>query len=88
MPILAANWSGSRRIVLKVGAPPVLNITCYGFHIWAGDFLAAEKLYAQSARIGSLVAHFLCCQSIELSLKSFLSLRGLSRTLRHAALRQ
>jgi hypothetical protein len=55
------------------------NITCYGFHLWAEDFLAAEKLYAPTARAGSFVAHFLCCQSVELSLKGFLSLKGIKR---------
>jgi hypothetical protein len=55
------------------------NLTCYGFHVWAEDFLIAEKLYAPTARKGSHVAHFLCCQSIELSLKAFLSLKGMSR---------
>jgi hypothetical protein len=45
-----------------------------------GGLLSAEKLYAPAARQGSLVAHFLCCQSIELSLKGFLSLKGLKRT--------
>ena len=48
--------------------------------MWAEDFLAAEKLYAPTARRGSFVAQFLCCQSIELSLKGFLSLKGLTRT--------
>jgi hypothetical protein len=56
-----------------------VNIACYVFHVWAGDFLAAATLYAPTARPGSLVAHFLCCQSIELSLKAFLSLKGQSR---------
>lgn len=68
-----------RNIVLKA-APAVFNVTCYGFHVWAEDFLAAEKLYAPKARTGSYVAHFLCCQSVELSLKGFLSLKGLKRT--------
>src|SRR5262245_7125843 len=55
------------------------NLTCYGFHVWAEDFLAASKAYVAIARQGSLVAHFLCCQSLELSLKAFLSLKGASR---------
>jgi HEPN domain-containing protein len=55
------------------------NLTCYGFHIWAEDFLEASKAYVAIARKGSLVAHFLCCQSFELSLKAFLSLKGASR---------
>ena len=55
------------------------HLTCYGFHVWAGDFLAAAKAYAPTARSGSFVQHFLCCQSIELSLKALLSLRGAER---------
>ena len=58
----------------------VANLTCFGFYVWAGDFLAAERLYAPTARAGSFVAHFLCCQSIELSLKAFLSLKGVTIT--------
>jgi hypothetical protein len=63
-----------RDIVIEMGPPPTFNVTCYGFHLWAGDFLAAERLYAPTARNGSFVPQFLCCQSIELSLKGFLSL--------------
>jgi hypothetical protein len=63
-----------------MGPPPTFNITCYGFHVWAEDFLAAEKLYAPTARKGSFVPQFLCCQSIELGLKGFLSLKGFMRT--------
>jgi hypothetical protein len=59
--------------------PAQVNLTCHLFHVWAEDFLLAEKLYAPSARTGSHVAHFLCCQSIELSLKAFLSLKGMNR---------
>ncbi len=55
-----------RSIVIKMGPPPTFNITCYGFHMWAEDFLGAEKLYAPTARKGSFVPQFLCCQSIEL----------------------
>lgn len=75
-----SDRSLSGNIVIKMGPPPKFNITCYGFHLWAEDFLSAEKLYAPTARQGSLVGHFLCCQSIELSLKGFLSLKGLKRT--------
>lgn len=60
-------------------ATGAFNLSCVGFHMWAEDFLAAERLYAPTARAGSFVAHFLCCQSIELSLKAYLSLRGASR---------
>src|SRR5262245_5513908 len=59
--------------------PGVLNLTCYGFHVWAEDFLTAEQLYAPKARQGSFVGHFLCCQSIELALKAYLSLKGVGR---------
>lgn len=55
------------------------SLTCFGFHVWGEDFLAAENAYARGARPGSFVAHFLCCQSIELSLKAFLSFKGRSR---------
>jgi hypothetical protein len=55
------------------------NLTCYGFHVYAEDFLAAARAYAPGARTGSFVAHFLCCQSVELSLKAFLSLKGMTR---------
>lgn len=55
------------------------NLTCYGFHVWAEDFLTAEKMYVSAARSGSFVPHFLCCQSVELSLKAFLSLKGMTR---------
>jgi hypothetical protein len=67
-----------RNIDLVVGTVTV-NLSCVGFHMWAEDFLNAERLYAPTARPGSFVAHFLCCQSIELSLKAYLSLRGASR---------
>jgi hypothetical protein len=66
-------------IVIQMPAPPTLNFTYYGFHLGAEDFLAAEKLYAPTARERSCVPHFLCCQSIELSLKAFLSLKGVTR---------
>jgi hypothetical protein len=55
------------------------NLTCYGFHVWAEDFLAAARAYAPVAREASFVGHFLCCQSLELSLKAFLSMKGLTR---------
>ena len=67
---------GSHTIVLPGLAT---NLTCYGFHLWAEDFLTAAKAYAPVARQGSFTAHFLCCQSVELSLKAFLSLKGVSR---------
>lgn len=38
-----------------------------------------SQVYAPTARPGSFVAHFLCCQSTELSLKALLSLRGYER---------
>jgi hypothetical protein len=38
-----------------MGPPPTFNITCYGFHVWAEDFLAAGKMYAPTARKGSFV---------------------------------
>lgn len=78
-PLSPATPAAPRKIVLSP-APATFNVTCYGFHLWAEDFLAAEKLYAPTARTGSFVAHFLCCQSIELSLKGFLSLKGVKRT--------
>jgi len=56
-----------------------INLTCYAFHVWAEDFLSAARTYAPTARPAAFVAHFLCCQSIELSLKAYLSLRGVSR---------
>jgi hypothetical protein len=68
-----------QNIVIQV-EPARFNITCYGFHLWAEDFLAAAKVYAPTARKGSYVPQFLCCQSIELSLKGFLSLKGATRT--------
>jgi len=67
-----------KNVILAAGTLHV-NLTCYGFHVWAEDFLAAAKAYAPNARKGSFVAHFLCCQSLELSLKAFLSLKGLDR---------
>lgn len=67
-----------QHVTLIAGSPQV-NLTCYGLHVWAEDFLAASRVYAPAARKGSFVQHFLCCQSIELSLKAFLSLRGMSR---------
>jgi hypothetical protein len=64
----------------SIGLPTIsVNLSCLAFHIWAEDFLAAERLYAPTARRGSFVAHFLCCQSIELSLKAYLSLKGQTR---------
>lgn len=36
-----------RNIVIEMGPPPTFNITCYGFHVWAEEFHAAEKLYAR-----------------------------------------
>src|SRR4051812_23518161 len=68
-----------RNIVIQMGPGPTFNLTCYGFHLWAEDFLSAEKLYAPTARRGSYVPQFLCCQAIELSLKAFLSLKGFPR---------
>jgi hypothetical protein len=56
-----------------------VNLTCYGFQVWGEDFLAAENAYAAGKRQGSCVAHFLCCQSVELSPKAFLSLKGIGR---------
>jgi hypothetical protein len=67
-----------QNVTLSAGTAHV-NLTCYGFHLWAEDFLAAAEAYAPGARKGSFVAHFLCCQSLELSLKAFLSLKGLNR---------
>jgi hypothetical protein len=55
------------------------NLKCYGFHLWAEDFLSAAKAYGPVARKGSFVGHFLCCQSVELAFKAFLSLKGIER---------
>ena len=63
----------------RPGPAPTFHLTCHGFPVCAEDFLAAEKLYAPTARKGSYVPQFLCCQSIELSLKAFLSLKGATR---------
>jgi hypothetical protein len=71
--------TGPQNIVIQV-EPARFNITCYGFHLWAEDFLRAARIYAPTARKGSYVPQFLCCQSIELSLKGFLSLQGVTRT--------
>ncbi len=68
-----------KSVTILLPAPVVFNITCLGFHMWAEDFLTAAKSYAPSARKVSFAAHFLCCQSIELSLKGFLSLKGMRR---------
>jgi hypothetical protein len=55
------------------------HVTPYIFHLWGGDYLAAAKAYRPNARQGSPVTAFLSCQSIELSLKAFLTLKGLNR---------
>ena len=69
--------SGDQLIVMP---PPIQsNFTCYGFHVWAEEFLVAARAYIPVAGNRTHVAEFLCCQSIELSLKSFLSLKGMSR---------
>jgi HEPN domain-containing protein len=68
-----------RNITLTMGEPPAINLTCYGFHVFAEDFLTAAKMYAPVARKAAFVGHFLCCQSVELSLKAFLSRKGMSR---------
>src|SRR5258706_5708298 len=47
--------------------------------MWAGDFLHAAKASIETARRGSVVQHFLCCQSIELGLKAYLLLKGRTR---------
>lgn len=68
------------RSLTILGPPPVqVNLTCYGFHLWAEDLLAAACAYRPVARQGAKVAECLCCQSIELALKAFLSLRGCDR---------
>jgi hypothetical protein len=67
-----------KNVTLSPG-PLQVNLTCYGFHVWSEDYLAAARAYSPVARQGSLVGHFLCCQSIELSLKEFLSLKGVTR---------
>jgi hypothetical protein len=55
-----------------------INLSPFGFHLWADDFLAAERAYAAaSPRPASLVPHFSCCQSEKLSLKAFLLLKGI-----------
>ena len=40
----AAAETGPRNVVIKIGPPPTVNLTCYGFHVWAEDFLAAATL--------------------------------------------
>src|SRR5690348_12211447 len=58
---------------------PTIELTPYGLHVWSDDFLATAKAYHPVARQGCLAGHFLCCQSMELSLKAFLSLKRFSR---------
>lgn len=78
---LGDNSSQPKPLSITIQLPPgpVINLTCFGFHLHADDFLAAARAYKPVARKASFVAQFLCCQSIELSLKAFLSLKGMSR---------
>lgn len=34
-------------ITIKLPPGPVINLTCYGFHLYAEDFLSAERVYAR-----------------------------------------
>lgn len=69
----------ANNVIVVVPGPAVVNLTCLGFYLAAGDFLVAARASAPLMRPRSFVGHFLCCQSIELSLKAFLSLKGYER---------
>ena len=53
VPISSGLFRAAPRNIVLSPAPATFNVTCYGFHLWAEDFLAAEKLYAPTARTGS-----------------------------------
>lgn len=64
----------SKNIVIQA-EPIVINITPFGFHRYAQEFLRAEETF-QTTDNFSPVPYYLLCRSIELSLKAYLLLKG------------
>jgi hypothetical protein len=66
---------------VRIGMPPpiVVNLSCYGFFRFGQDFARAAAAVPEAQDRRSVVPYFLYCQAIELGLKAFLLLRGLSK---------
>lgn len=66
---------------IKIEMPPPIaaNFTCYAHSELADHFLLAAAGIPTRVKF-SLVRYFLCCQALELGLKAFLSLKGLSNS--------
>ena len=78
-----------RHIVLRA-EPGVINVTPWGFHRYASQFLRTARLVRSHAiRKFSPVPYYLYCHGIELILKAFLLTQGVAKsdlpkpTLRH-----
>ena len=56
-----------------------INVTPFGFHQYASDFLQAARPFPRSSRF-SPAPYYLLYLSIELSLKAFLLTRGATKT--------
>jgi hypothetical protein len=56
----------------------VINFSCYVHSEWANHFLLAISGIPQKRVSFTPVRYFLCCQALELGLKAFLSLNGVS----------
>jgi hypothetical protein len=68
----------SRSITLKMTNPIVINFSCYASGKWAEHFLIAAQSFPANIKF-SPVPYFLYCQALELSLKAFLLLNGVSK---------
>lgn len=63
-------------IVLSVG-PAHMNVSPFGFYLFGRDFFEAGQSFA--GREKALVPYFLYSQAIELGLKAFLLLKGMTK---------
>ena len=69
----------AKSLVIQVN-PVHIFITPLGFHTYATDFLTAARDLKPSDHF-SPVPYYLCCRSIELSLKSFLLGKGVTKNI-------
>jgi len=76
MPIVTRD-NNMGNVVIKV-EPFVVNISPLGFHRYSNEFLKAGQEF-KGEDIFSPVPYYLYCRSIELSLKSFLLSKGVSK---------
>jgi len=67
----------SKNRILKV-EPITINVSPFGFHHYAKQFLEAARSIEHSSRF-SPVPFYLCCHSIELSLKAYLLVKGVPK---------